>query len=227
MSCACSRALRPMTSIAWRARAAGSSPPCSIWHPAEDGVQRRAQFVRQRRQELVLEPARLLRRGQPGQLRLLAPRHHHADAAHAHGPPVLVLDAALAFAPPDRAVGRDDAGTRRRAARPRVERALDRREHALAIVGMDLPLVAGERAVERAVRQAVDPRAGSPTTAPRWWSDPSPTCPSTPRRARSAAALRCGGPAARRACARPRTPPGPRSRCASCSSSTVGGVGAA
>ena len=57
MICACARALR---SIVSRPRAWSSLPRLQSpqqRRPAQDRVQRRAQLVRQRREELVLEPA--------------------------------------------------------------------------------------------------------------------------------------------------------------------------
>ena len=78
-------------------------------HPAENRVQRRAQLVRERREEFVLQAARLFGGGEARELRFLAWRDDHAHAGQAHRPAMLVFDAPLAFDPLDRAVGRDDA----------------------------------------------------------------------------------------------------------------------
>ena len=159
-------------------------------HPAQDRVQRRPQLVRERGQELVLEPAGFLGRGEPGELGLLAPGHHHAHAAHRHRLAVAIFDPSLAFAPAHGAVGRDDAVLD--VVRDAFgDGALQRGAHPRAILRMDLALVAGEGAVEGARRQSVNARRGCRTTARCWCRDPSPTCPSTPRRARSGAAPRC------------------------------------
>ena len=63
ISCTCARALRSITSMARAATSArfGSPPLQQHLRPAQDGAQRRAQLVRQRRQELVLDPRGALR----------------------------------------------------------------------------------------------------------------------------------------------------------------------
>jgi hypothetical protein len=113
--------------------------------------------VRERREELVLQPARFLGRREAGELSLLAARDHHADAAHPHRAALFVIDAPLALAPAHRAIRRDNPVLD--VVRHAVgQRPLYGREHLAAIVGMDLALVAGERPVERACREAVNAR---------------------------------------------------------------------
>ncbi len=123
-------------------------------HPAEDGVERRAQLVRQRREEIVLQPARLFGRGQAGVLGLLARGDDQTDAAHADGAAVLLLDVALALDPAFAAVRGDDA-VLDVVRRPVGDGAAQRVHHPRAIVRMDVPLVAGEGGVEGARRHAV------------------------------------------------------------------------
>ena len=157
ISCACSLALRPMTSMAWRIALGREAAALQHLHPAEDRVQRRPQLVRQRGEEFVLQAARFFGGGEPRELGFLAPRDHHADAGHADRLPVLVLDAALSFAPAHRAVGRDDAVLDVVRHAFGSARAATDAQHALAIVGVNLALVAGEGAVEGAGGQAVNP----------------------------------------------------------------------
>ena len=108
ISCACRRALRAMVSRAWSPVLA-AAPGLEQVHPAQDGVERRPQFVRQRGEEFVLGAARLLGDREPGQFRLLAPRRHDAHARQPHRLAVPVLDPPLAFEPAHGAIGRDDA----------------------------------------------------------------------------------------------------------------------
>ena len=60
MSCACARVFRSMTSSACAWRAASSWPLLSSAHPPVDRVQRRAELVRDSRDELVLRAAERL-----------------------------------------------------------------------------------------------------------------------------------------------------------------------
>ena len=61
MSCACSRVLRSMISIARRAVVGIELAAGEQLRPAEDRVERRPQLVRERREELVLRAVRRLR----------------------------------------------------------------------------------------------------------------------------------------------------------------------
>ncbi len=123
-------------------------------HPTEDRVQRRSQLVRQRGEEFVFQPARLLRRGNSRQLRLLAARRHHAHARHAYRPSVVVFDSPFAFNPANAAVRRDDAVL------DVVWNALShgplhRCQDASAVLRVNLAFVAAEGSVEGARTQSM------------------------------------------------------------------------
>ena len=60
MICACARALRSMTLEPSRELRAGAVHAAQHLRPAEDRIQRRAQLVAERREELVLHAARAL-----------------------------------------------------------------------------------------------------------------------------------------------------------------------
>ena len=78
MSCSCTRALRPMTSIGAADGRFVGQPLAQDLGPAHDRVERRAQLVRQRGQELVLQAVHVLGLGAR---RLLAGQHGgHARA---------------------------------------------------------------------------------------------------------------------------------------------------
>ncbi len=78
-------------------------------NPAEDGVERRAQFVGERGQKLILQLVGLVRVGEPGEFGLFAPRHRYADSRHSHRLTVRVLDAPLALHPAHASITADDA----------------------------------------------------------------------------------------------------------------------
>ena len=190
-------------------------------HPAEDRVQRRAQLVRERGQELVLEAARFFGGRQPRELGLLAARDHHADAGHPHR-----LAASYSTRPLPSTHRTCRPGATMRYSTSCGTPSVDRAVHRGAARARDRRDESRARSWRRCRRTCPAAGRGSArdcrTTATRCCvQDPSPTCPSRPRRARTAAAPRSAAPAPRCASARPRTRLARRSTPASWSSSAL------
>ena len=109
ISCVCSLAFRPMTSIAWRTRSAESMAPCcSIWTQpriAFSGVRSSCESVPRNSSFSRLASSAAASRASSASLRR---RDHHADAGHRAGRPCSYSTRPLPSHPADRAVGRHD-----------------------------------------------------------------------------------------------------------------------